>query len=87
MTRSPPPRAPRAHIPGPRQVPPRRRRLRTGRRRRCRQAGVALWALAVLVTYATDEPTLPTSLLLFGGLLILTTFAPRTPGRNDRDTR
>ncbi|MFE0510942.1 PrsW family intramembrane metalloprotease [Streptomyces sp. NPDC058964] len=85
MTHSPPPGAPRARIPGPKQPPPPFPRIRAGLWRRCLGGGLALWVLTALVTYTTKNTTLLPTLILLGGFLVPVTFVLWAYERHGRD--
>ncbi|MET7696644.1 PrsW family intramembrane metalloprotease [Streptomyces sp. NPDC005485] len=85
MTQSPPPGAPRARIPGPKQPPPPYPRIRAGLWRQCLGGGLALWALTAVVTYATRNTTLLPTLILLGGFLVPVTFVLWAYERHGRD--
>ncbi|UXY27668.1 PrsW family intramembrane metalloprotease [Streptomyces sp. HUAS TT20] len=85
MTHSPPPGAPRARIPGPKQPPPPYPRIRAGLWRRCLGGGLGLWVLTALVTYATRNSALLPTLILLGGFLVPVTFTLWAYERHSRD--
>ncbi|MFJ3302493.1 PrsW family intramembrane metalloprotease [Streptomyces sp. NPDC086549] len=85
MTHSPPPGAPRARIPGPKQPPPPYPRIRAGLWRRCLGGGLALWAVTALVTYTTENSALLPTLILLGGFLVPVTFVLWAYERHGRD--
>ncbi|MGW3147302.1 MULTISPECIES: PrsW family intramembrane metalloprotease [Streptomyces] len=85
MTHSPPPGAPRARIPGPKQPPPPYPRIRAGLWRRCLGGGLALWVLTALTVYATRNPALLPTLILLGGFLVPVTFVLWAYERHSRD--
>ena len=85
MTHSPPPGRPRARIPGPQQPPPPYPRIGAGLWRRCLAGGLALWATAALVTYATRDTALLPTLILLGGFLAPVVFVLWAYERHGRD--
>jgi RsiW-degrading membrane proteinase PrsW (M82 family) len=85
VTHSPPPRRPQARIPGPQQPPPPYPRIRTGLWKRCLGGGLALWALTVVVTYATENTTLLPTLILLGSFLVPVAFVLWAYERHGRD--
>ncbi|MEU2423229.1 PrsW family glutamic-type intramembrane protease [Streptomyces sp. NPDC007851] len=85
MTHSPPPGRPRARIPGPQQPPPPYPRIRPGLWRRCLGGGLALWALAAVVTYATGSTAPLPTLILLGGFLAPVVFVLWAYERHGRD--
>jgi RsiW-degrading membrane proteinase PrsW (M82 family) len=85
VTHSPPPGAPRARIPGPKQPPPPYPRIRAGLWRRCLAGGLGLWVPTALVTYATRSFALLPTLILLGGFLVPVTFVLWAYERHSRD--
>ncbi|MFB7994131.1 PrsW family intramembrane metalloprotease [Streptomyces sp. NPDC056002] len=85
MTQAQPPGAPRARIPGPKRPPSSVPRIRAGLWKHWLWGGLALWALAAAVTYATRNTTLLPTLILLGSFLAPGTFVLWAYERHARD--
>ncbi|MFJ6831964.1 PrsW family intramembrane metalloprotease [Streptomyces sp. NPDC091209] len=85
MTQNQPPGAPRARAPGPQQPPPSYPRIPVGLWKRCLGVGLALWAPAAIVTYATKSAAPLPTLILLGSFLAPVAFVLRAYERHGRD--
>ncbi|MGW7607231.1 PrsW family intramembrane metalloprotease [Streptomyces sp. NPDC054766] len=85
MTQNQPPGTPRARVPGPQQPPPSHPRIPVGLWKRCLGIGLALWALAAIVTYAATSAAPLPALILLGSFPVPVAFVLRAYERHGRD--